>query len=351
MVRQCLLVGIIVFFNVLRAQDPQFSQYYAAPLFLNPAMTGATSCDRVGAIARTQWTGLPRAFNTASVYADVNMSSIHSGIGIMALHDDIGTARFSSDELSLFYSYLAPVSEHFNVRFGIQGTYVSRSINYSQLIFEDQFTGTLVTQDNTADPVSEHTRVSYGDISAGIFFFNEKFYWLGFSVHHLNEPNQSFYIGESKLPRKYTLHGGVHISFFDDHGLHKVKDRSLHITPTFLYKSETKFDQLDLGVYLLKTNLIFGVWYRGIIFKEDEGIRNNDALVLQLGLKAGDLAVIYSYDMTTSTLDYRNTHGSHEISITYEFCTGWPKRKHNYKRLPCPDFLKSQKYKHNETGF
>ena len=196
MSKKWLVVLCLCVCKIINAQDPQFSQYYAAPLILNPAMTGATPCDRVGANARTQWTGLPKAFNTISIYGDINFSSLHSGFGILALHDDIGTARFSSNELSLFYSYLVPMSKHFNVRMGIQGTYVSRSIDYSQLVFEDQFTGTSVTQQNTMDPVSEHTRTSYGDFSAGILFFSEKTYWIGASLHHLNEPNQSFYTGK-----------------------------------------------------------------------------------------------------------------------------------------------------------
>ncbi|MFM8742085.1 MAG: type IX secretion system membrane protein PorP/SprF, partial [Cytophagales bacterium] len=35
------------------AQDPQFSQFYAAPLYLNPAFAGSTNQNRVGINYRT----------------------------------------------------------------------------------------------------------------------------------------------------------------------------------------------------------------------------------------------------------------------------------------------------------
>ncbi|WP_287060456.1 type IX secretion system membrane protein PorP/SprF, partial [Algoriphagus sp.] len=54
---------LIVFFGTLVlslshsafAQDPQYSQYYAAPLYLNPAMAGGELTGRVGFNYRNQW--------------------------------------------------------------------------------------------------------------------------------------------------------------------------------------------------------------------------------------------------------------------------------------------------------
>lgn len=325
-------------------QDPQFSQYYSAPLLLNPALTGASECERVGVNARTQWVGLNRPYSTFAAYTDMNLNHLKSGVGIMFLHDNAGQAHLTSNEVSLFYSYHTHISKHANIRFGLQATWVNRSIQYNQLIFEDQFTDLQVTQGFTSDPIADYTRHSYFDITSGALLFGEN-YWVGFAARHLNTPNQSFYTGESQLPRTFTLHGGYNISFFHSHGLHHEKDKSIHITPTFIYKSQTKYDQLDVGMYLLRSKLLFGIWYRGIYFKEDEGVINSDALILQVGIKPKDFSFIYSYDMTTSKLGQKNTYGSHEISIIYEFCAQLPHRKNkNYKKLPCPDFLRYQKY-------
>ncbi len=338
-----LLIIILTLLSLFSfGQDPQFSQYYAAPLLLNPALAGAIDCYRVGTNARSQWTGLPGgAFNTAAAYIDMNVPDYRSGVGLMVLHDEIGSPKLTSNEVSGFYSFLAPVNKQLNFRFGLQGTYVSRSLDYSRLIFEDQFSGTTVTQPSTSDPVSGFSRVNYGDISAGTMVYGEKTYWLGFSASHLTQPKQAFYLTGSRLPIKYTVHGGYNFHYSATKS-YKEADW-LWIIPTFLYKAQGKFDQLDLGVYLIKNSIMFGMWYRGIFFKQDNQIKNSDALSFHLGYQYQRLSFVYSYDVTTSKLALQNTKGSHEISLIYLFCADWPKRKkvRPMHRLPCPDFQRS----------
>ena len=43
------LVAIVflTFFQTAYAQDPSFTQFYANPLYLNPAMAGSANCPRV----------------------------------------------------------------------------------------------------------------------------------------------------------------------------------------------------------------------------------------------------------------------------------------------------------------
>ena len=48
-----ILVGLTQFQNTLHAQDPQFSQYYAAPLYLNPGLVGINQKGRMGINYRT----------------------------------------------------------------------------------------------------------------------------------------------------------------------------------------------------------------------------------------------------------------------------------------------------------
>jgi type IX secretion system PorP/SprF family membrane protein len=279
-------------------QDPQFSQYYSAPLILNPAMAGATDCYRVGLNARTQWTGLPGgAFNTVSAFIDLNYPDYRSGFGLLAVHDVIGTPKMTSNEISGFYSFLAPVSKMLNFRFGLQGTYASRSLDYSRLFFEDQFSGTVITNQYTNDAVSNHTNVHYGDFSAGALVFGEDRYWFGFSTHHLNQPEQGFY-QNSRLPRKYSIHGGYNFYLKNRPG--QSLEDAVRIIPTFMYKAQARFDQLDLGVYLIREALIVGLWYRGIPVKKDFRIYNRDAFDIQAGFQVNDFSFTYSYDFTIS---------------------------------------------------
>lgn len=346
--RISLVLVIIMWTLKVGGQDIQFSQYYAAPLFLNPALTGATDCYRAGFNARSQWTGLPGgAFNTVSAFVDLNYPDVRSGFGLMALYDVVGTPNMSSSEFSGFYSFLASFSDQFNLRMGLQGTYVSRSLNYDRLYFEDQFTGISVTNSNTKDPLKNHDRNNYADISAGLFLYGEDSYWLGFAAHHLTMPDQGFYLN-SRLPVKFSLHGGWKFI---------IKNRrreEISVYPTFMYKSQNKFDQVDFGFYVIRAPLMLGLWYRGIPVKDDYKIFNRDAIDVQLGLQFGDLSIGYSYDFTISALNIVNTHGSHEISLIYLFCLDWPKRRkppRHVRKIPCPDFKRSMKYKKNFLGF
>ncbi|EMR01654.1 type IX secretion system membrane protein PorP/SprF [Cesiribacter andamanensis] len=51
-----IVLGLLLLTSTpLFAQDPQFSQYYANPLYLNPALTGNGSAGRVGVNFRQQW--------------------------------------------------------------------------------------------------------------------------------------------------------------------------------------------------------------------------------------------------------------------------------------------------------
>src|SRR5829696_5002941 len=79
------------------AQDPNFSQFFASPLTLNPALTGKFDGQyRVAGNYRNQWPTINNAYTTATVSFDASIlrSSIPEydqfGFGIMAFSDKSG---------------------------------------------------------------------------------------------------------------------------------------------------------------------------------------------------------------------------------------------------------------------
>jgi type IX secretion system PorP/SprF family membrane protein len=342
--RKLLIISLILMLQVgLKAQDPQFSQFYNTSLMINPAYVGGTECYRAGINARTQWLGLQTAYNTTLAYMDFNYADYNSGLGFMALYDQSGIAKLNNIELSGLYSYQVQHKEY-NLRMGIQGSFVSRHVDYSKILFEDQFSPNLdVVKPITDDPIRDYTTKNYADFSAGFMFYKSNKYWVGFSAHHLNRPEQGFFLSESRLPIKYSVQLGYKFE-------HRIKTMTsedvILVYPCFLYKSQAKFDQADYGIYSYYNHYMFGLFYRGIYFKQFEDERNKDAFTVHLGYNYKHWQFFYSYDFTINHIGLRNTWGSHEIAVVKKFCLDFPPQKkmhYTNRALPCPDF-RDEKY-------
>jgi hypothetical protein len=65
-----LFLTFLILISVLslKAQDPNFSQFFASPLTLNPALTGKfDGVFRIAGNYRNQWPTINNAFTTATV--------------------------------------------------------------------------------------------------------------------------------------------------------------------------------------------------------------------------------------------------------------------------------------------
>ena len=65
-----ILLVIRFFIAETSAQDYTYSQFYANPLYLNPAMAGSEYCPRLILNYRNQWPSLPEAFVSYSASFD-----------------------------------------------------------------------------------------------------------------------------------------------------------------------------------------------------------------------------------------------------------------------------------------
>ncbi|MEK0442454.1 MAG: hypothetical protein RL403_1432 [Bacteroidota bacterium] len=325
------------------AQDPQYSQYYAAPLYLNPAMAGAELMGRVGFNYRNQWPSLDAQFTTFSAYYDTYLPEYNSGIGVHVMQDAEGASKLRSTSISAMYSYELRLADNLYFRPGFQASYIRREIGfYENLIFANQIdptnpTGPLLPG---ADIPGLGDPVSIFSLSAGGLLFTENA-WIGFSAHHLNEPNQSFVDGLSPLPSKLSFHAGYRISLGSGSMrrdfTHLSKQR--YFTPTVNYKRQGPFEQLDVGAYFYVEPIVFGAWYRGLPFKHVEGQSNRDAIVMMVGVNLiNGLNVGYSFDYTVSQLGIQSG-GAHELSLSWTIPgrnQGKPLGRDTI--LPCPKF-------------
>ncbi len=332
-----LVVGLLAS-NQVWSQDIQFSQFYAAPLYLNPAFAGSTELARAGINYRNQWPTIPANFVTYSAYFDYFFDDYNSGLGILMVSDQAGNEGLRSNSVALQYAYQLPLTDKLSLRAGMEGGVVFRDLDFSRLIFGDQLDYTGIINGTSNEQFNNDYKTSYFDLSAGTMLYSDKF-WLGFSVHHLIEPNVSIINLNDPLPRKYSIHGGYKILLPTKTDLsYRQGYREKSITPAFQYKSQGQFSQMDLGMYFNYEPLVTGIWYRGVPVNSVEGIANHESVILLLGVSANGLNIGYSFDYTLSALSVR-TGGAHEISISYAFFLGDPRKPpKNVRRIPCPRF-------------
>jgi type IX secretion system PorP/SprF family membrane protein len=295
------------------AQDPEFTQFYANPLYLNPAFAGTARCPRFILNYRNQWPGLEGQFITYNFSYDQHVDALSGGIGLIATRDVAGRGILTSSYYGGIYSYQLSVSRNFSLKFGAQASYIEKAVNWDKLTFGDMIDDRsgFIYNTNESRDVTKRSNV---DFSAGVLGYSKK-YFAGFAAHHLGEPDEGL-VKSSPLPRKYTGHVGAVIP------LASAEDASL--SPNILFQKQGDFQQLNLGMYLVKGPIVGGVWYR-----------NQDSFILLLGIQQQMFKFGYSYDVTVSKLTTK-TAGSHEVSFSLTLdCK--PKKK-KFRTISCPSF-------------
>ena len=305
-----LSLAVLAYKNV-KAQDPQFTQFYANPLYLNPALAGNSICPRVCINYRNEWPGISGTYVTTSASFDRYVYGIKSGLGVIVTNDKAGEGTITTTNISGIYSYQAKIGKDYAINFGLQATYGQKSVDWSKLTFGDMIDDQHGFVYNTNE-IPGRSKRSFVDLSAGVVAFSKRFYG-GFAAHHLNQPDEGL-LSSSRLPVKLTGHAGAIFKISED----------ASISPNILFQQQQNFQQLNLGLYVTKGALVGGLWYR-----------NRDSFIVLLGVQQGIFKVGYSYDVTISKLT-NITAGSHEISLGLQFYCKKPKPK--YRPGMCPSF-------------
>jgi type IX secretion system PorP/SprF family membrane protein len=323
-------IFIILFFVFssfyLSGQDPQFTQFYANKLYLAPSFAGAVQQDRISLTYRNQWPSLPGTFVSYAFAYDHSFSNFNSGVGFLILRDLAGSGNLSTTNFGVQYSYDIKINNLWHVRPGVHFIYTQTGLDFDKLLWNDQ----ISVGGNTTTTEQRPGLETKGDVdfSSSALAYSDK-YWFGFSVDHMLKPKNSLYGNDFSVPLKVSLFGGAQI--IRKGRLLNPIDESLSIA--YLFKTQDKIKQLDLGVYWLKAPIMLGLWYRGIPVINNEKV--GDAVAFLVGYKIEDFSVGYSYDFTISRL-LSSTGGAHEISLVYEFKTSRDHKKRHM--IPCPEF-------------
>ncbi len=327
------------FVSFVKGQDLHFSQFFNSPLTTNPANTGfIPDADyRIGAHYRNQYSSILAApYKTISVFADAQLfrNQIENGwlgLGGLILSDVAGSGGLRSTKIYGSLAYHQQLGNSSLLTAGFNVGWANKRIDQSKLSFPDQFDGKFFDNTLPSSVVLTNNNVSYLDVQAGLnyaYFPTEDIYVNGgYSIHHVNRPQETFFSGapdSSRIPMR-------HIGFIN--ALLKVNDRVI-INPNIYYTTQAKSSEFVLGLnanYNLsgeggEKQLLAGVYYRA-----------GDAVIPMVGFEIKNIRFTFSYDATTSGLKtFNNYQGANEFNLIkkgfYSENTG------DVRQVFCPQF-------------
>lgn len=305
------------------AQDPHFSQYYANPIYTNPAFAGGSYVGRLSLNYRSQWPNIAGTYRTFSAAYDEHFNALSGGIGFMVTNDEAGVGTLRSFSANFIYSYQIILSKSLTMRAGIQAGIAQKTIDFTKLTFLDQ----ILAQQGIVQPTAEKPTegpVIYPNFAAGMVMYSTKFY-AGFAMHNLNQPSQGFYESTtSRIAIRYTAHGGLVVP------VKKSRDpkKSTNFYPNVIFMKQAFTTQINLGAYYNQGPVVFGMYFR-------QTKENPDALIFLLGLRTQKVKIGFSYDAVLNNVKY-GARQSYEVSLGFELRKKTPKK--SARTIRCPEF-------------
>ncbi len=316
--RSAHLALLFLLIGSVKAQDIHFSQFYASPLTLNPALTATSEGSyRITGIYRNQWRSVTTPYQTFGASYDMRLlqgklKNDIFGAGGSIVYDKAGDGNLSLMSVmasAAFHKALDKNSKHF-IGLGIQLGFVQRALDYNDILFPEQYD--VATQD--LNPVQSNgenfsdSNVNYFDMGAGVLWSSKVGKRLGIfaggTIFHLTQPKESFLGDEYKLHMRGIAHGGLNVKATEH----------IYITPNVLFMRQNKAKEMNFGgavEYHFKdaqnTIVALGGWYR-----------MDDAPIVSASVEHRSIRLGVAYDINTSELQVASSsRGAFEISIIY----------------------------------
>jgi type IX secretion system PorP/SprF family membrane protein len=329
-----VIIVVLGFIFNADAQDPHFSQFFASPLTLNPALTGKFDGTlRAAGNYRNQWPAFNNVYTTSTLSVDFSIlnkiipENDTWGVGIIALTDKAGGGVLTNNYIGISTAYHKALNEdgYSQIGLGFQGMYGQKRLDNSKLYYEDMLTPfgfTGVTQEvyNSND-----LNINYFDVNAGLIYTvsttDKNNFYFGASMYHINRPKESFKGGNWNIAARTTISAGGYFPVSDNltlhtSGIYQVQGKSTETTFGGAIASALNNDERN------PTNVYGGLWMRW-----------NDAVIPYLGLEFGGMRIGTSYDINISSLKAGSqSRGGMELSLIYI------KKPANGKNVPCPKF-------------
>lgn len=291
--------GMLILLSMrAEAQDPAFSQFFANPLYMNPAMAGVEGPVKLYLGYRNQWPGAARPYTTYHASYDQFIEALQGGVGFHVINDSQGGGVINTLSVDAIYAYHLKVSRELTVTGGFQLSVGHRNMKTDDLVLPSDLLGI------PGNTLYNYSRL-YPDFAVGFGAFYKHFYG-GIAVHHLLEPNPTQQDNpDARLARKYTAHAGVMIPIYEK----RFGTEALQLSPNLVFIQQDIYQQLNYGLEVLFKGFVGGIWFR------QDLLFSYGSLVFSAGYGNDQYRVRYSYDAKLSRPDLHvPTMGSHEIS-------------------------------------
>ncbi len=297
MMKKVLLIYILVcgWISLSAQQEAQFTQFMFNQVFYNPAAAGMNDAVNFTGIYRQQWVGFKdskgNSVNPHSflVNTDGPVKFLHGGMGLSVMQDLLG---FDSKlRVNLDYCYKFYIGKG-TFALGAQLMFLNLKRDFSKFEVLEQ-----------GDPLFMNKGIQstmLTDFGAGFLYIIPSKFNISLSTTQLSEA-KAILEGEStvKLKRHYFLTSVYRYTL--------ASDERWEIEPSVFVESELISTQFDLSCLLINKNTFWG----GL------GYRNQDAVMIMLGIDYHGFRIGYAYDWTTSGMKKAGSMGSHEIMLNY----------------------------------
>lgn len=314
------IIGCMMLFSSVSAQDIHYSQAHNSPLNISPALTGIFNQDvRFSAHYRHQWYSVPVPYLTFTgafdkkFYQPGNDVGFFSG-GILFNFDQAGDSRLTMIQLGLSGSYTYMINKNNLLTAGLQVGGANRHFSMEQLSWDNQFNGYMFDPNLSSGETFDVMNLFYLSTGGGLNYRWQKssrtHIDLGVAAYNFTSPQNNFYKEEdNNKATRFT--GYVQTSFkvagpldLMVHGLGQLQGSAYEVVPALLLRIHLnqqpgKVFSLDLGAI----GRWSGEW---------------DAVAPTIGMKVNNFRAELSYDINLSEFTIAtNRLGGPELSIQY----------------------------------
>ena len=311
-----LIIASMLVISLCDAQDEHFSQFYAIPMHLNPALTGAyDGTYRMAAVYRDQWSNsLSSGFRTFAAGGDTSIDfkldpkndANKIGIGLVFVNDEFSAFQFSNNRLGAFAAFHKRLGNKVPSYLGggLQLSIIQHNINYDNLTFQDQFNQIDGFPGSTAEDLPPNNFGTF-DVSLGINYtvqLPKTTVYVGTAIHHINEPSYSFF-NQLELPNPLIdVSQNLNSRFVVHASLDQSINYNLQVQPRVVFQSQGVHNRIDFGTnleYIFKSrssSLILGLWLTVADDLDSAHLENITPLV---GIRQSNFIFGFSYDIHT----------------------------------------------------